>query len=469
MDNKTDNSYKWRAMFVVSIGVFMATLDGSIVNVALPTLTRHFSTNLNTIQWVLLSYLLTITTLLLTLGRLSDMYGKKYIFSGGLFVFTIGSAFCSISTSAEQLIAFRVLQGIGAAMLMANGPAIVTQVFPHTERGKALGLIGTVVSIGSMTGPALGGFLIDWIGWQSIFYINIPIGIFGTVFAMKVLETDEVHRDQKFDISGAVLMFVSVMALMLGITQGQEMGWSSPFILFMFAVFIVFLILFLIAEKKAKTPMIELSLFRNIPFSASNTSGFLSFVAMFAVILLMPYYMEEILGYSTKHVGLALMAVPLIMALVAPLSGWVFDKTNSPLPSSLGMAITAIALFLLGNLNQESSFLDIIIRLGLIGLGMGMFQSPNNSIIMGSVPPNRLGIASGMLSSVRNLGMVTGIAISGAVFTRGLNLLENAGLAYEQAFIGGFHDAFLVSAVICTVGIFTSLVRGGEKSDRKLK
>ena len=469
MDNNTDNGYKWRAMFVVSIGVFMATLDGSIVNVALPTLTRYFSTNLNTIQWVLLSYLLTITTLLLTLGRLSDMYGKKYIFSGGILIFTIGSGFCSISTSAGQLIASRVLQGIGAAMLMANGPAIVTQVFPHTERGKALGLIGTVVSIGSMTGPALGGFLIDWIGWQSIFYINIPIGIFGTVFAMKVLETDEVHRDQNFDIPGAVLMFISIMALMLGITQGQEMGWNSPFILSMFAVFVVFLMLFLIAEMKAKMPMIELSLFRNKPFSASNTSGFLSFVAMFAVILLMPYYMEEILGYSTKHVGLALMAVPLIMALVAPLSGWVFDKTNSPLPSSVGMAITAIALFLLGNLNQESSFVDIITRLGLIGLGMGMFQSPNNSIIMSSVPPNRLGIASGMLSSVRNLGMVTGIAVSGAVFTRGLNLLETAGLTYEQAFIGGFHDAFLVSAVICTIGVFTSLVRAGVKSDRKLK
>lgn len=451
-------------MFVVSIGVFMATLDGSIVNVALPTLTRHFNTDLNTIQWVLLSYLLTITTLLLTLGRLSDMYGKKYIFSGGVLIFTIGSGFCSISTSAGQLIASRVLQGIGAAMLMANGPAIITQVFPHTERGKALGLIGTVVSIGSMTGPALGGFLIDWIGWQSIFYINIPVGIFGTVYALKILKTDEVNRNQKFDIQGAVLMFVSVMALMLGITQGQKMGWDSPLILSMFAVFIVFLVLFVIAEKKAKMPMIELSLFRNIPFSASNISGFLSFVAMFAVILLMPYYMENILGYSTKRVGLALIAVPLIMALVAPLSGWVYDKTKSPLPSSVGMAITAIALYMIGNLTSESSFLDIILRLGLIGLGMGLFHSPNNSIIMSSVPVNRLGIASGMLSSVRNLGMVTGIAISGAIFTRSLHLFGTSGMAYEQAFIGGFHNAFLVSAIICTIGVFTSLVREEQET-----
>lgn len=463
MDTKIDNSYKWRAMLVVSIGVFMATLDGSIVNVALPTLTRYFSTNLNTIQWVLLSYLLTITTLLLTLGRLSDMYGKKYIFSGGLLIFTIGSAFCGLSASSGQLIASRVVQGIGAAMLMANGPAIVTQVFPPTERGKALGLIGTVVSIGSMTGPALGGFLIDLAGWQSIFYINIPIGLAGTVYAMKVLEPDEVHRSQKFDIPGAVLMFVSVVALMLGITQGQEMGWGSPVIIGLFTLFILFLGLFLINEKRARMPIIELDLFRNKPFSTANTSGFLSFVAMFSVILLMPYYMEEILGYSTKSVGLALMAVPLIMALVAPLSGWVFDKTNSPLPGSLGMAITALALFMIAGLNRDSSFLDIITRLGLVGLGMGMFQSPNNSIIMGSVQSNRLGIASGMLATMRNLGMVTGIAVSAAVFTRSLRLLESTGLAYEPAFIGGFHDAFLVAAVICLAGVFTSLVRGGEK------
>ncbi|MCX9013400.1 MAG: MFS transporter [Candidatus Methanoperedens sp.] len=469
MDDRTDNVYKWRAMFVVSIGVFMATLDGSIVNVALPTLTRHFDTGLSTIQWVLLSYLLTITTLLLTLGRLSDMYGKKPIFSAGLLIFTIGSGLCSLSVSSGQLIAFRVVQGIGAAMLMANGPAIVTQVFPPTERGKALGLIGTVVSIGSMTGPALGGFLIDWLGWQSIFYINIPVGVFGTVYAMKILRPDELHRNQTFDITGAVLMFISVMALMLGITQGQEIGWDSPIILGLLTLFIFFLGLFLINEKRVKMPMIELSLFRNKPFLASNISGFLSFVAMFAVILLMPYYMEDILGYSTKHVGLALMAVPLIMALVAPLSGWLYDKTNSPLLSSFGMAITALSLFLISGLDSDSGFTDIILRLGLVGLGMGLFQSPNNSIIMGSVPPNRLGIASGMLSTVRNLGMVTGIAVSGAVFTRSLHLLEGAGIAYETAFIGGFHDVFLVSAVICTAGIFTSLVRGGEKPDRKLK
>ena len=206
--------------------------------------------------------------------------------------------------------------------------------------------------------------------------------------------------------------------------------------------------------------MVELSLFRNRPFSASNTSSFLSFVAMFAIILMMPYYLEEVLNYSTIHVGMTLIAIPLVMAVVAPVSGWLSDKTNSFTLSSLGMVVTCIALYMLGNLDQNSTQLDIVIGLGLVGLGMGLFQSPNNSIVMGSVPVNRLGIAGSLLAIMRNLGMVTGIAISSAVFTRGLQLNEALGIAYIPAFLSGYHDAFMVAAGICAVGVLASLVRG---------
>ncbi len=460
MENDPESRYKWRAMLVVSIGIFMATLDASIVYLALHTLTNYFNTDIATIEWIMLSYLLTITTLLLTLGRLSDMYGRKPIFLAGLLIFTLGSGLCSLSASAGQLIAFRVVQGLGAAMLMANSTAIITDVFPHTERGKALGLVGTVVSIGYITGPALGGFLIDWMGWQSIFYINIPIGLLGTVYALKTLKPDQPHDGQKFDIRGAFLMFMSLISLVLVITKGHVLGWDSPVIIGLSILFAVFLVGFVIVEKRADQPMVELSLFRNRPFSASNASGFLSFIALFAVMLLMPFYMEKILGYNPSHVGMAFIAVPLVMALVAPVSGWITDRTNSFLLSSLGMAVSCLALFLLGNLDQDATFTDIVIRMGMIGLGMGLFQSPNNSIVMGSVPKNRLGIASGMLGVVRNLGMMTGIAISGAVFTSGLHSNQAAGLVYEAAFLGGFHDAFMVAAVICSVGVITSLMRG---------
>jgi EmrB/QacA subfamily drug resistance transporter len=464
MENDPDPRYKWRAMLVVSIGIFMATLDASIVNIALPTLTDYFNTDLATIEWVILSYLLTITTLLLTLGRLSDMYGRKPMFMAGLLTFTLGSGLCSLSASADQLIAFRVVQGLGAAMIMANSPAIITAVFPHTERGKALGLMGTVVSIGSMTGPVMGGLLISWMGWQSIFYINIPVGLLGTVYAFKTLEPDQLHGSQKFDIQGAILMFMSLVSLVLAITRGQALGWDSPAIIGLFTLFAVFLAGFVIVEKRADQPMVDLSLFRNRPFSASNASGFLSFIAMFAVILLMPFYMEEILGYNPRLVGMAFVAVPLVMALVAPVSGWISDRTNSFLLSSLGMAIASLALFLLANLDQDATFIDIVVRMGMIGLGMGLFQSPNNSIVMGSVPKNRLGIAGGTLGMVRNLGMVTGIAISGAVYTSSLHSNQAAGLVYEAAFLGGFHDAFMVAAIICSVGVVTSLMRGESGS-----
>ncbi|GFO98136.1 EmrB/QacA subfamily drug resistance transporter [groundwater metagenome] len=462
---QTDPGYKWRAMFVVSVGVFMATLDGSIVNIALPTLTRYFNTDIATIVWVIVSYLLTITALLLTLGRLSDMYGKKPVFTAGLAIFTIGSALCSLSASVVQLIAFRMVQGVGAAMIMANGPAIITGAFPHTERGKALGLIGTVVGIGYMVGPVLGGFLIDWAGWQSIFYINIPVGIFGIAYASKVLMKDELHQGQKFDIKGAVFMFISVTALMLGITEGQELGWGSFVIIGLFILFVVFLLLFLRVEAAASQPMVDLSLFRNRVYSASNLSGFLSFVAMFSVIFLTPFYMVEILGFSTKEVGMALIAVPIVLGLVSPLSGWIYDRTNSLLPGSLGIAITSVALYLMGNLGRDSGFWDIVLLLAMVGIGMGMFQSPNNTIIMGSVPKSRLGIASGLLAMVRNLGMVTGTAISGAVFNSILNSSQAAGATYEAAFLSGFHYAFLVSAIICAAGVLTSLVRVEKKKN----
>ena len=460
MDNNPDPKYKWKAMLTVSIGIFMATLDGSIVNIALPTLTRLFDTDIPTVSWVILSYLLTITTLLLTLGRLSDMYGRKQVFAGGLLVFSIGSGLCSLSTSVGQLIAFRIVQGIGAAMIMATSTAIVTYAFPHTERGKAMGIIGTVVSIGSMTGPALGGFLIDLIGWQSIFYINIPIGIFAAAYSLKVLESEEVHKGQKFDIPGAFFMFISVTSLMLAITQGQGMGWNSPLIIGLFSVFAITLMIFLYIENKATQPMVELSLFKNRPFSASNTSSFLSFVAMFAIILMMPYYLEEVLNYSTIHVGMTLIAIPLVMAVVAPVSGWLSDKTNSFTLSSLGMVVTCIALYMLGILDQNSTQLDIVIGLGLVGLGMGLFQSPNNSIVMGSVPVNRLGIAGSLLAIMRNLGMVTGIAISSAVFTRGVDLQEALGASHIPAFLAGYHDAFMVAVAVCALGVLTSMVRG---------
>jgi EmrB/QacA subfamily drug resistance transporter len=453
--------YKWKAMAVVWIGIFMATLDGSIVNLALPVLTDFFKTDITTIMWVVMAYLLTITSLLLSLGRISDMVGRKIIFAGGLAVFTLGSGLCAFSTTEGQLILFRIFQGIGAAMLMATGIAIITHAFPPSERGQAMGLIGTVVAIGSMTGPMLGGFLIQRIGWQSIFYINIPVGIVGTIMALKVLHNDEKSKGQSFDIPGALTLFISLISLLLALSDGQEKGWGSSFIILLFISSVVFFIIFINIEIRSKQPILNIGHFRNKQFAAANISALISFMAMFSVILLMPFLLLKELNYLPEKAGLVFMAVPLVMSVVSPLSGWLSDRTNSHVLSSIGIGIATLSILSLGYLNGESSFMDVAIRLSFLGLGMGLFQPPNNSIIMGSLPKEQLGIAAGIMGTMRNIGMVIGVAISGAVFSNRYVFYGNN----KISFLPAFHDTFVVSAIICGIAVVVSLVRSRSKSE----
>ncbi len=454
--------YKWKVMFTVWIGVFMATLDASIVNVALPTLTEYFKTDITTIEWVVMAYLLTITSLLLSLGRLSDMFGRKPIFESGLAIFTIGSGLCAVSASEGQLILYRVLQGIGAAMLMATGVAIVTHAFPPRERGKAMGLIGTVVAIGSMAGPAAGGFLIENVGWQSIFYINIPVGIFGTAMALIVLRKDETYSGQTFDIPGALSLFIGLVALLLALSEGQEIGWLSGYIILLFILSIVFIIIFILVETKARHPVMELRHFRNRPFAAANVSALISFIAMYNVILLMPFFLQNELGYSPERVGIVFLAVPVVMSVVAPLSGWLSDRTNSYVLSSVGIGIASVSILWLGFLSSSSGSIDVVLRLALLGLGMGLFQAPNNSIIMGSLPKEQLGIAAGTMGTMRNTGMVVGVAVSGAVFSSRYDYYGGVG----ASFLPAFQDTYTVSAVICGIAMLTSLVRSKRQKEQ---
>ncbi len=422
------------------------------MNLALPTITRYFGVEIITVQWVVAAYLLTVTGLLLTFGRLADLLGRQRLFALGIAVFTLGSGLCSVSSGVFQLIGFRVVQGLGAAMLMATGPAIITHAFPGRERGKALGIIGTVVSIGSTTGPMLGGLLIGWLGWQSIFYINLPVGLLGFYLASKKLHREPATGIQGFDFAGAITVFVSLVSFLLALGQGENMGWGSLFIVGLFLLACVFFVLFVFVELRVEDPVMDFSLFRNSSFTASNASGFLTFTSMFIFLFLLPYYLEDSLGYPPERVGMVLVAFPLVMAVVSPLSGWISDRTGSFILSSLGLGVAAFALFLVSRFNEASRFHEIVGVLALMGLGIGLFQSPNNSIIMGSVPPERLGIAAGTMATTRNLGMVTGIALAAAFIT--------SRQVYYHAFIPAFQDTLKLAALICSLGVLTSLVRG---------
>ncbi len=413
--SEPDYSRKWYVMAAVAMGIFLATIDGSIVNVALPTLVEALDTDFAIIQWVVLSYLLTVTTLLATVGRLADMYGKKPLYTAGFVVFTLGSLFCGLAPTAGWLIAARIFQGVGAALLLALGLAILTEAFPPTERGRALGIGGAIVSIGIVLGPTLGGLIIENVSWHWIFFVNVPIGIVGGFMAWRYVPATHPGGDQQFDIAGAALLFVSLLTLLLGLTNGQREGFLSPLSVGLFIVSVVSFVLFLVVEWRHPQPIIELRLFRSRMFSVNLITGFLVFVGLGSTLLI-PFYLEGVLGYDVQQVGFLLAVVPISLGIVAPLSGALSDRMGSRPITVAGLAVVVIAYLSLSTLRIDSTAVDFMWRYALIGVGVGLFQSPNNSSIMGAVPRERLGIASGLLAITRSLGQTVGIAVLGATW-----------------------------------------------------
>lgn len=460
MDNTTeqtiDYSRKWYVMAAVAMGVFLTTIDASIVNLALPTLVRYFDTTFAIVQWVVLAYLLTISTLMLSFGRLADMIGKKRLYAIGFVVFTVGSVLCGISPTAFWLIGFRVVQAIGGAMILALSMAIITESFPPDERGRALGLSGTAVSVGIVVGPTLGGLLVDALSWRWIFYVNLPVGILGTILAVRYIPDIKPAGGQRFDFLGAITLFSSLFCLLFGLTLGQGFGFSDRRVLFLFGGFVLFLALFILIEWLARQPMIDLRLFRDRRLNVGLITGFITFLAIAGVIVLMPFYLENVLGYSPRQVGLLLAIVPIAMGVTAPLSGSMSDRFGTRPITVIGLAVLLVGYLALSSLDTKTSSLAYLVRFLPIGIGMGIFQSPNNSAIMGTATRERLGIVSGMLAVTRTTGQTTGIALLGALwasrvfFYAGKVLPEGATGALPAAQAAGLQDALL--SVVILIG-----------------
>jgi EmrB/QacA subfamily drug resistance transporter len=455
----------------VAIGTFMSALDSSVVNIAMPKMSSYFNEPLSSIEWVVMAYLLIISSLLLTYGRLGDMYGHKRIYITGFIIFTAGSALCGASASVVLLIASRVIQAVGAGMLMSMGPAIVTDITPPAERGRALGVTAVSVSVALAAGPVLGGILTTNFGWQSIFYINLPVGIAGSIWAWRVIPKKGKQENQIFDIRGAAIIFIALVCILMPLSYTEKLGWESPYIIVSLAAGIMLMVLFVFFEKHTEYPMVDISLFNDRLFSMSNLSALLNYMANFSVVLLMPFYLQQLRGLDPSQAGLLIILLPLTTMLVAPISGALSDRVDSRYISSAGMAIAAFGIWQLSRLKVDSSSISIILALVTFGLGSGMFQTPNNSAIMGSVPGNRRGIASGMLATMRNIGMVLGVAVSGAIFTSRMNYLNEylpqkgitgANLAV-LSFTGALNLAYTVAAVLALAAVVTSLVRGSTR------
>lgn len=462
MPQKINYHYKWLVLAAVGVSILLSTIDATIVNVALPTLVRELNTNFPTVQWVVLAYLLTQATLMLSVGRLGDMVGKKPLFIAGFVIFTLGSVLCGLSPTVYWLIGFRVVQAFGAALLLALGMAIITEAFPPDERGKALGISGSIISVGIVIGPSLGGLIIDAFSWQWIFFVNLPIGIVGTLMGIRYVPDFRPEGRQKFDYWGALTLFVSLLSLLLALTWGQQLGFNQPQILGLFVSWIVFLILFLVIEWRAGQPMINLHMFNNNLFSTALITGFLTFVAIAGSIILMPFYLENVQGYSTRQVGLLLSAVPVVMMVIAPLSGSLSDRFGTRPITLIGLIMLIIGYYAITTLNEETTAVGYLLRMLPVGLGMGTFQSPNNSAVMGSVSRERLGIASGLLSISRVLGQTTGIAAMGAFWATRVTLHYGAPLpggattAPIDAQVTGLQDTFWAVLLLIIVGLIFS-------------
>ena len=481
-----DYSRKWYVFAGVAMGIFLTTIDGSIVNVALPTLVRELDTHLPTVQWVVLAYLLALGTLMLSMGRLGDMIGKKSIYVTGLVIFTLGSVLCGLAPNVYWLIGFRVLQAIGGSMIMALGMALVTESFPPSERGRALGLTGSMVSIGIVLGPTVGGFILSALSWRWIFFVNLPVGIVGTLIAIRSIparpwpagasQDGQPAGRQRFDLVGALTFFAGLLAVLLAMTLGQDTGFGDTRVLLLLAGGVAVLAGFVAIERRVAQPMLDLGLFRNRLFSVNLTSGLMTFISMSGTIFLIPFFLQGVLGYEPRQMGLLMATVPLAVGTVAPLSGALSDRVGTRPIAVAGLAVLLAGFLSLTTITTNLTPLGYILRFLPVGIGLGLFQSPNNSAVMGTVPRERLGIASGLLSITRIAGQTTGIALLSALWAArvavhyGAPLPEGATAAPPAAQVAGLHDNFVVIAGLITFALLLStwaLVRERRGAGRR--
>jgi EmrB/QacA subfamily drug resistance transporter len=467
----TDDARKWLVLVGVVASVLLATIDGSIVNVALPTMREAFATTFGAVQWVALGYFLTMAIVILPVGRLGDVHGRKRIYIAGLATFTVASVLCGLAPSVEVLIACRIVQALGAAMMLALAPSILVDAFPTAERGMVLGFVWTAVSIGIVVGPVLGGFLIAVIDWRAIFFVNVPIGLAGIWLAAQFVRDASPPSGQRMDYLGAGLLGVSLLCLCLGLTLGLTSGAGAIFGAAVLLAALAAGIGFVVVQLRRTSPLIDLRIFQAKPLWVSLIAGLATFAASSAAILLMPFYLQGVLGYATTETGLLLSVAPFAMGVISPIAGALSDRFGVRLLSLLGLAVlclTYLALTLLEETTSAAGFAALWIP---IGVGMGIFQSPNNSAVMGAAPPHYAGVASGLLTMTRLIGQLAGVAVLGSFWSTRVTLHADgpvpggASSAAASAQVAALHDVFMLAAALLAGAAV--LTMWGVRNDRR--
>jgi EmrB/QacA subfamily drug resistance transporter len=474
-------SRKWAVLALVALGTFMTALDASIVNIALPSIARAFRAPVGgAVEWVIIIYLVVIAGTLLTVGRLSDLVGRKAMWMTGLAMFVLGSTLCGAASTLAMLIIARALQGLGGALIFAPGLAIIADAYPPSERGRALGMNAVVSAIGTSFGPTLGGVITEHLSWRWIFYINLPLGALGFIASSRVLARSETRTREPLDLPGAVLIAMGFSLLTVTLSFGQGWGWASGRLLVCAAFAVVALVAAALVERRTRHPIVDLALFREPMLASSLGSLMLAMLALFAASFLLPFYFEELRGFSVARAGFLLTPLPLTIAVVAPFSGALADRVGSRGLAAGGLALASMGLLLLSRLDANSTIEQIVGCLFVTGLGQGMFQSPNSRALMNATPAGQQGEASGLLASARVVGQSLSVALAAAIFTAmggaaaGLTLAAARAAAVSPAdvvavrhtFLAAFRAALLVCAGLGAIGILAALVRGQDHNDR---
>ena len=448
--------YKWYAFAAMAVGTFASVVDHGSVGVALPSIAGYFRTDIPGVQWLVIGFAMTVIALLLPMGRLADLIGARRVYLIGSLTLIIGSLCAGFAADLGLLTLARIVQGAGAAMTQGTGMAIVIAAFPPTERGKAIGMIMTMVGAGAVAGPATGGFLVDAFGWRAVFFATVPLVLVSAALTLLVIagrDDNRRVRPERFDWLGAVLSSTALLALLLGISNAHRAGWTSPPILAAAAGFAILLAAFIRWELRCASPMLELRLFRRRNFAQGAAANFLTFMGSSAILFMTPFYLQNVLGYSPSTAGLAVVPGALCMALLGPLSGRLSDRYGWRPFTVGGLASSATGIAILSQLSHDSSLFHVVGALMLTNSGMGLFYSPNSSSILSAVERERHGVISALLNLIRNGGNVISVAVATAIVTATMGALGHepsldavrgvsAGSGVSAAFTLGLKYAF---------------------------
>lgn len=441
----------------------LGTSDFSIVAIALPAFTEVFEASTSTVVWIALSYQLVVLGLALPMGRLGDQFGTKTVFAVGVLIYAVGLASAAAAPGILTLIALRVVQGAGAAMMVSLSLGLVSNAFPPNERGKALGLMASVAGFGLMSGPALGGVLLDTLGWRSIFWVRAPFAFAGFALAMVYLRDVRATADRRTDFTGAAVLFMALVLMAVGLNRGSAEGWTSPLVVVALPMSGVALTAFALRSIRIESPVVDIRMFRNPALSLSSALMLMAGVSMMAITFTMPFYLLIARGLSPAMAGLVMLAHPAIFIFLPPFAGRLSDRIGPRFPTVLGLSLSASALFLLTTADLHTPVPVIVGILVLGGVGGSFFQAPNQSVIMGAAPRDRVGTVSALIPTLRYIGLIAGVAASEAIFTSGLGD-SGLGGADAETVTAAARTVFLVFGGVASLAALMALFRTGGRA-----